>query len=261
MCSCVVNNITCSTHCHPNEKSACQNKSKINSQFDLHLVKSNKWLTDREIFAASKLLKETFTQNEGLQDPVLGQKNQWPHPEGEFVQCLHVNGNHWITISNIGNCEGVINIYDSMQQKPSKETLNAIARFLRSDATEIKVCVRPVQVQDNGTDCGIFAIAFASSLLHGQDPCKINYLEPRKHLYQCLDTSNMTEFPHTDLDADRSDLSIYEENINLGCYCRGVLEGLPTVKCDLCTFECHKVCAMVTRNTHSWHCNICRKYK
>ena len=148
-----------------------------------------------------------------------------------------------------------------MQQKPSKETLNAIAQFLRSDATEIKVCVRPVQVQDNGTDCGIFAIAFASSLLHGQDPCKINYLEPRKHFYQCLDTSNMTEFPHTDLDADRSDLSIYEENINLGCYCRGVLEGLPTVKCDLCTFECHKVCAMVTRNIRSWHCNICRKYK
>ena len=46
----------------------------------------------------------------GLQEPILDQKNQWQHPTGVFVQFLHVNGNHWVTISNIGEPKGVVSM-------------------------------------------------------------------------------------------------------------------------------------------------------
>ena len=52
-----------------------------------------------------------------------------------------------------------------------------------------------VHRQTNSSDCGVFAIAFAKTLLVGQDPCLQNYIYPRKHLAQHLPNESIPSFP------------------------------------------------------------------
>ena len=75
----------------------------------------------------------------------LGRKKQWNHPSSNFVQFLHVNGNHWMTISNIGVGKGIVNIYDSLQMNPTAKTENLIAQFIKSDFSKLTFRLKPVQ--------------------------------------------------------------------------------------------------------------------
>ena len=56
-----------------------------------------------------------------------------------------------------------------------------------------------VQQQSNGSDCGIFAIAFAACLVFGIDPSHVNFDVPtmRPHLTACLRNKNISLFPST----------------------------------------------------------------
>ena len=60
------------------------------------------------------------------------------------------------------------------------------------------IIIAPVQQQLNGSDCGIFAIAFATCLVHGIDPQEITFNIPqmRPHLLSCLKSGGITVFPH-----------------------------------------------------------------
>ena len=57
----------------------------------------------------------------------------------------------------------------------------------------------PVQQQTNGSDCGVFAVAFATCLVYGQNPCNVTFDVPkmRPHLIQCLKRGCMNLFPTT----------------------------------------------------------------
>ena len=44
--------------------------------------------------------------------------------------------------------------------------------------TMTKVCV---QQQTGGSDCGVFAIAFAVALAHGQDPATLRNIRPKSY--------------------------------------------------------------------------------
>ena len=54
-----------------------------------------------------------------------------------------------------------------------------------------------VQQQKGGSDCGVFAIAFAFDIAQGVDPQYVNYTqtEMRKHLKTCLQQDSVTAFP------------------------------------------------------------------
>ena len=52
-----------------------------------------------------------------------------------------------------------------------------------------------VQQQENESDCGVFAIAFAKCLLEGKDPSEYDFVNPRKHLAQYLPLGIIPEFP------------------------------------------------------------------
>ena len=124
---------------------------------------------------------------DGLQDPVLGQRNQWVLRKSNFVQFPHINGNHWIAISNIGDKRGTVNIYDSLQMIPTTNTENLITQFIRDDFMKLTYRVQQVQKQTNGYDYGVFTIAFATSLLNGDDPAAlVCRSDMRQHLFQCL---------------------------------------------------------------------------
>ena len=72
------------------------------------------------MFLANYVLKKEYPYAEGLQDTLFQQNLSWDVPTGEFVQILHTEGNHWITISNInvsdtpGFSANTVNVYDSL---------------------------------------------------------------------------------------------------------------------------------------------------
>ena len=72
------------------------------------------WLTDSVIAAAQLLILQEFPRMCGLQSPVLQQTLAFNVHGGEFVQIIHVGGNHWCTVSNVGCDNGVVNVYESL---------------------------------------------------------------------------------------------------------------------------------------------------
>ena len=64
--------------------------------------------------------------------------------------------------------------------------MKLIAILVISPAEQLVVRVMDVGRQSNGSDCGVFAIAFAYDICSGDDLCKIKY-DHRRHLADCLE--------------------------------------------------------------------------
>ena len=112
-CSSIRSSILCSNHCHPGR--VWENKDKQLYLNDKNIERAkNGWLTDDHMLLVNSILKREYPEVDGLQDTVLQQNCSWKVPINEFVQLLHVEGNHWISISNIGEKENCVNLYDSL---------------------------------------------------------------------------------------------------------------------------------------------------
>ena len=98
----------CSNHCRPGR--VCQDRDKQLYLSDKNIeIAKNGWLTDDHILLVNSILKREYPKVDGLQDTVLQQNCSWKVPTSEFAQ---FEGNHWITISNIGERENCVNLYD-----------------------------------------------------------------------------------------------------------------------------------------------------
>ena len=134
---------------------------------DMYILQSNtQWLNDNIINCAQKLLKTDYPNIQGFQNTQLGKKLSfkmidWEHP---FIQILHVNGNHWVTVSNVGCEKGFINIYDSQYRYVSKATLRQICCFLTPDTRIMKFGLVNIQRQPTNCECGLLAIATATEV-------------------------------------------------------------------------------------------------
>ncbi len=65
-------------------------------------------------------------------------------------------------------------IYDSLTSKPpSNSLINTTCSFFKCEWDSIHFDVVNVQRQSNHYDCGLFAIAYAVELAHGEDPAKL----------------------------------------------------------------------------------------
>ena len=104
---------------------------------------------------------------------------------GEFVQVLNVAASHWILISTINCPPGVVNVYDSGGRYTTSRNKKEIAALLQTGKDTITLHYMNVQHQVGVSDCGLFALAFATSLCHAIDPtendcmeCKFNLPSP-----------------------------------------------------------------------------------
>eukprot|EP00731_Ephydatia_muelleri_P008396 Em0004g734a len=69
----------------------------------------NGWLDDEHITAAQHLLQEQHPDVAGLQSTSLQYTRTFEvHRDHPFIQCLHENGNHWITVSTVGCSSGSV---------------------------------------------------------------------------------------------------------------------------------------------------------
>ena len=125
-CLCKLNHSCCGHYCHPG-KSCCNmetakpqevvnlSASEDDAQNDsvwikvgesvLHkedkvVLSNNGWLTDKIVHAAQQLLKQSHPHISGLQNPILQKTNTFNVQRNlDFVQCLNIRDNHWITVS------------------------------------------------------------------------------------------------------------------------------------------------------------------
>ena len=90
-----------------------------------------------------------------------------------FIQVLFDGKLHWVTISTIGSaCNNTVKYYDSLVEIKIKPMLaKQITNVIQTQEEHISTEIMPVQQQANSVDCGLYALAFAVSLLHGRDPC------------------------------------------------------------------------------------------
>ena len=87
------------------------------SRTDLDDIEHGRWLNDKVVSAAQKLIKDDkeLLQVGGLQNTVRSQTLSFKVAKKEFVQILHQGGNHWITVSTVGVEHPHVRVYDSRQ--------------------------------------------------------------------------------------------------------------------------------------------------
>ena len=78
-------------------------------------------------------------------------------------------------MSSVGCAPSIINIYDSLHGRLDTHTQKIIADLIQSKQKHIEVHYHDVQWQSGPNDCGLFSIAFATSICFGNDPTKITF--------------------------------------------------------------------------------------
>ena len=127
---------------------------------------------DRVINAAQELPKSINTSI--LQSALLAQNLQFTIEKERFVQIVHVSANYWITIANNGCTGGEIMVYDSLGHSDFPEEIKQqIAALIFSSVNKITLTFQAVQRQQDCSSCGLFAVAFATSLCFGSDPSTV----------------------------------------------------------------------------------------
>ena len=138
------------------------------TEFDL-IASPSGWLDCTIIQDAHVLLSKINNQISGFQRPTLGPVRQFSVMTGAFIQIVHVNNNHWVCLTSIGCLPGYISLLDSMSSPIIPQELTELGKNLLGPNFKGISNLR-VQQQQNGSDCGVFAIAFATCLAYGRSP-------------------------------------------------------------------------------------------
>ncbi len=109
-----------------------------------------------------------FPDVAGFQDPIKWQNKSFKRINGPYVQIIHINGNHWVTIAGI-HCS-LVKFYDSKYRSLSEDAIEQIALITQPSHNFINVDLETTQFQTGYSDCGLYAIAFATEVCYGNNP-------------------------------------------------------------------------------------------
>ena len=72
-----------------------------------------------------------------------------------------------------------------------------VASVLQTPQADFELRYVDVQRQVGGSDCGLFALTFATALCSGVDPfsCSFKQTQMRSHLLTCFENQQMSTFP------------------------------------------------------------------
>ena len=157
------------------------------------IIESGGMLSDKHMNFAQRLLKSQFPETQGLDSTLLQHKLKLNSCQS-VVQILHSRTNHWIVVSNLpaAEADGKMFVYDSIYTDIDDQTRKIIGDIFEQ---EIEIVVpQSTQKQKGSTDCGVFSIAIATSLLHSQ-PILFTQSLARSHLISCFQNCQLTPFP------------------------------------------------------------------
>ena len=125
----------------------------------------------------------------------------------------------------------------------------------------LKIRKESVQQQVGNTDCGCFAVVFATEICQGRNPCTASFDQGqmRVHLYKCLQRGEMSAFPQVSKALEtipRPKSQVFTYPIN--CYCRLPDEyDTDMSQCDSCNKWVHYACAGISEATKDFSCSVC----
>lgn len=182
------------------------------------VLESGQWLSDQHISAAQALLEKQFPVTGGFQCTLLGSLLQFSPFDSASVQILNFD-KHWVCISTLGCIPGHVNVYDSIYSTPTSSLLRKICNLLCTKESTLTVHMMDIQKQEGGSDCGCFAIACATTLCYGENPCQIRWQqeEMRTHLGKCFTINKLTLFPSVELPRQLS--QDIKQTLNFPVFC------------------------------------------
>ena len=87
-------------------------------------------------------------------------------------------------------------IFDSLFTHISLHTKKQICSLIRPRCKEFRFDIVDTQRQTNDSDCGLFAIYFATEIIHKfPSLCKFDMNQMRPHLIKCLEAGFLSRFP------------------------------------------------------------------
>ena len=88
-------------------------------------------------------------------------------------------------------------MYDSLFNNVINDNIGQQTRSLLGEEFK-KMTIMPVQQQKKASDCGVFAIAYATSLVYEEAPETVMYdnTKMRPHLLKCLQCRVLKPFPN-----------------------------------------------------------------
>ena len=171
---------------------------------------------------------------------------------GPACQILHTNADHWV-VSFLTE-DGNIYLFDSLgTERPDRMVITPslqiqLAILYGKNRKSIPVIVPDTQRQNNGTDCGMFAIAHMFEFCLKENICPnviFDTTKMRKHLVSCFETGSIIEFPKTTKVLNlRKKKAPKTFEIDLFCICN-LPECLDNVvQCEMCNEWFHKQCVL-----------------
>ena len=172
---------------------------------------------------------------------------------------IALGNSHWLCIVvNTATC--VVEVMDSVSSKLNEVTMLQIAKIVNTKKPSFKIVVLPVQQQQGSSDCGLFAISFATAFCNGSNVKSIsfNQTKMRSHLLKCFQKRKIEPFP------------LYLRNISKFCktcvsivkvYCTCRLPDFydeTMIQCDSCSRWYHTKCVQIDgKSVDLWECMEC----
>jgi hypothetical protein len=160
-------------------------------------ITSGGWLNDVIIDKANSLVTK-YISGDSAQTSVLAQGSGFDPANLEMVQVVYAN-NHWVAICCAG---GEVMIANSLGDNVDPIVVTQVKQLfpqLVDGEGRMQITLAKCSQQTNGSDCGVFAIAFAFewALKSTKTTLDINFdiAEMRPHLLHCLVDSVVEPFP------------------------------------------------------------------
>ena len=172
----------------------------ILTPLDQSLLVEGKWLNDHHINFAQCLLRKQFVTISGLLLTLLqGKKQQIKIKNG--IQIIYLNNRlHWCVASTVSCAKNEVKVYDSVFSSPDSE-MRTVCLNLFDISKKPKLTYEPVPKQEDGDDCGVFSITFATALVRNHNPVTIQFVQSnmRSHLIRCFEQQLLTPFTAIEL--------------------------------------------------------------
>lgn len=120
-----------------------------------------------------------------------------------------------------------------------------------------------MQKQIGSNDCGLFAIAVATSLCYGILPqdCAWDQGKMRQHLSECFKQGQLTLFPQAQK-ARKHKTYTRVEQLEVFCHCRQPYNGdVFMIQCEICQDWFHRGCQRIPRKITKNTLFVCKKCK
>ena len=240
---------------------------------DVSTIENDQMLTDFHVNYSQQMLRLQFPDYAGLEDTSRGIELKFSVFRGKYIQILHDGNLHWVCFSNVfrkSASDTTVDYYDSLNNngRISPKVLRQIAQLSFCKEESLKICIKPVHQQTNMTNCGVFAIAFATCIASGFDPVAVRFDEKamRSHLVACIRQKELLLFPVLEY----TPVQRPERNCSIELYCecrlpydrRSKDPRWDMKQCMVCKKWYHRSCQNIssiffTDSDVAWKCTLC----